>query len=68
MYARFLLTLNDLDEFGFQPGIDSSGYYRGNPNNAHYVLFERVLDELDISLEKRLSTFQPRALAVSASI
>jgi len=24
--ARFLLTLNDLDEFGFQPGIDSSGY------------------------------------------
>lgn len=31
MYARFLLTLNTLDEFGFKPGIDQNGYYRGNP-------------------------------------
>ncbi|MBW4572989.1 MAG: hypothetical protein KME31_34990 [Tolypothrix carrinoi HA7290-LM1] len=53
MYARFLLTLNDLDEFGFQPGFDEYGYYRGNPYNAHYPLFERVLDELRISLEER---------------
>lgn len=53
MYARFLLTLNDLDEFGFQPGCDQYGYYRGNPHNAHYPLFERVLDELGISLEER---------------
>lgn len=53
MYARFLLNLNNLDEFGFQPGSDLNGYYRGNPHNAHYPLFERVLDELRISLEER---------------
>lgn len=53
MYARFLLTLNDLDEFGFQPGFDQYGYYQGNPYKAHYPLFERVLDELGISLEER---------------
>ena len=53
MYARFLLTLNDLDEFGFHPGQDKYGYYRGNPHNAHYPLFERVLDELGISLDQR---------------
>ncbi|NJN88845.1 MAG: hypothetical protein HC881_24390 [Leptolyngbyaceae cyanobacterium SL_7_1] len=54
MYARFLLTLNDLDEFGFVPGVDHQGYYRGNPSGAHYPLFEQVLDELDVSLEQRL--------------
>lgn len=54
MYARFLLTLNVLDEFGFQPGIDRYGYYRGNPNAAHYPLFERVLDELEVSSDERL--------------
>lgn len=54
MYARFLLTLNDLDEFGFQPGLDKYGYYRGNPDFAHYPMYERVLDELGISLEQRL--------------
>jgi len=31
MAPRFLLTLNDLDEFGFRPGLDSNGYYRSNP-------------------------------------
>jgi len=54
MYGRFLLTLNDLDEFGFQPGLDKYGYYRGNPYNAHYPLFERVLDALGISHQERL--------------
>lgn len=62
MYARFLLTLNDLDEFGFQPGVDASGYYRGNPHQAHYPLFEQVLTELGISLEDRLA-YQPSAIA-----
>lgn len=62
MYARFLLTLNDLDEFGFQPGVDSSGYYRGNPNNAHYPLFEGVLDELGVSSEKRIA-YKPTEIA-----
>lgn len=56
MYARFLITLNDLDEFGFQPGADDkNSYYRGNPLIAHYPLFERVLDDLNISLEERQS-------------
>ncbi|BEP57066.1 MULTISPECIES: hypothetical protein [unclassified Variovorax] len=50
---RFLLTLNDLDEFGFRPGCDSEGYYRGNPAYAHYPLFERVLDEYGIGAQER---------------
>lgn len=53
MYARFLLTLNTLDEFGFKPGFDSSGYYQGNALGAHYPLYEKVLDELDISQAER---------------
>jgi hypothetical protein len=58
MYSRFLLTLNTLDEFGFKPGIDSDGYYRGNALGAHYPLYERVLDELDISQSGR-DQYQP---------
>lgn len=50
---RFLITLNDLDEFGFRPGCDKEGYYRGNPAYAHYPLFERVLDDYGITLEER---------------
>jgi hypothetical protein len=53
MPARFLLTLNDLDEFGFRPGTDSRGYYAGNPEYAHYPLFEAVCDDLGISLAQR---------------
>jgi hypothetical protein len=52
MYARFLVTLNNLDEFGFQPGVGEEGY-RGNPYNAHYPLFERVLDTLGTSVDDR---------------
>jgi hypothetical protein len=52
---RFLITLNDLDEFGFRPGLDAEGYYRGNPAYAHYPLFERVLDDYGISLQQRQS-------------
>jgi hypothetical protein len=52
---RFLITLNDLDEFGFRPGSDAEGYYRGNPAYAHYPLFERVLDDYGISLRQRQS-------------
>lgn len=53
MYARFLLTLNTLDEFGFKPGVDNSGYYRGNALGAHYPLYEEVLDELGIDRIER---------------
>ena len=62
MQARFLLTLNTLDEFGFQPGIDASGYYRGNPCYAHYPLFEQLLDSLEITLEAR-HEYVPSAIA-----
>lgn len=50
---RFLMTLNDLDEFGFRPGSDADGYYRGNPMYAHYPLFERVLDDYGITQAER---------------
>lgn len=55
MYARFLITLNDLDEFGFRPGLDKYGYYLGNPSQAHYPLFEKVLDRLGVSQQQRKS-------------
>jgi hypothetical protein len=40
---RFLITLNDLDEFGFRPGCDKEGYYRGNPAYAHYLCLNACL-------------------------
>ncbi|RRD58927.1 hypothetical protein EII20_00225 [Comamonadaceae bacterium OH2545_COT-014] len=52
---RFLLTLNDLDEFGFTPGLDSAGYFRGNPAYAHYILFEDVCESLSLSASIRQS-------------
>lgn len=55
MYARFLITLNDLDELGFRPGLDKYGYYLGNPSQAHYPLFEEVLDHLKVSQHQRIS-------------
>jgi len=53
MPARFLLTLNDLDEFGFRPGTDRLGHYAGNPEYAHYPLFEAVCDDLGLSVAQR---------------
>ncbi|WP_266156857.1 hypothetical protein [Dyella silvatica] len=55
LVPRFLLTLNDLDEFGFRPGLDVDGYYRGNPAYAHYPLFERVLDDYEVTQQARKS-------------
>jgi hypothetical protein len=60
--ARFLITLNGLDEFGFRPGLDADGYYRGNPAYAHYPLFERVLDDYGVSLEER-QAYEPSRYA-----
>lgn len=62
MAARFLLTLNILDEFGFRPGLDAEGYYRGNPRYAHYPLYEAMLDQLGITNEQRLS-YEPSPIA-----
>lgn len=53
--SRFLLTLNVLDEFGFQPGHDSADYYQGNPAYAHYPLFEDVLNDLGVTHQERQS-------------
>ncbi|WP_232426654.1 iron-containing redox enzyme family protein [Teredinibacter turnerae] len=50
---RFLLTLNILDEFGFTPDVGATGYYTGSPIYAHYPLFEKVLDSLDITASAR---------------
>lgn len=63
MIARFLLTLNVLDEFGFQPGTSSTHYYCGNPANAHYPLFETVLSELEISTQE-YQHYKPSQVAV----
>lgn len=62
MAPRFLLTLNTLDEFGFQPGLDQMGYYRGNPRFAHYPLFEKVLDALGVDHQQR-AEYVPSAIA-----
>lgn len=62
--ARFLLTLNVLDEFGFTPGADPSGYYRGNPAFAHYPMYEQVLVDLGIGKSQR-DDFVPSDLAES---
>lgn len=59
---RFLITLNDLDEFGFRPGLDADDYYRGNPAYAHYPLFENVLDDYGINQEER-SSYAPSRIS-----
>lgn len=59
---RFLLTLNNLDEFGFRPGLDSKNYFRGNPLAAHYPLFETVLDDLGTTDAER-EAFNPSEIS-----
>jgi len=56
MFPRFLLTFNVLDEFGFRPAADSDileNRHFGNPHNAHYPLYEAVLNDLNISDQQR---------------
>ncbi|WP_335953659.1 hypothetical protein [Acinetobacter higginsii] len=62
MFPRFLLTLNILDEFGFRPGLDQEGYYSGNPEYAHYPLFEDVLNDFGINESER-NIYQPSIIA-----
>lgn len=62
MFPRFLLNLNILDEFGFRPGLDQEGYYSGNPEYAHYPLFEDVLNDFDLSQSER-NDYQPSLIA-----
>lgn len=62
MFPRFLLNLNILDEFGFRPALDKDGYYSGNPQYAHYPLFEDVLNEFDLTQAER-NNYQPSIIA-----
>lgn len=62
MFPRFLLSLNIFDEFGFRPGADRDGYYQGNPEYAHYPLFEDVLNDFGVTEEERRS-YKPTNIA-----
>lgn len=62
MAARFLLTLNLLDELGFKPGVGAEQYFRGHPMAAHYCMFDSVLDELGVSSAQR-AAYRPSAEA-----
>ncbi|MEQ1191465.1 MULTISPECIES: hypothetical protein [Acinetobacter] len=54
MYPRVLLSLNILDEFGFRPGLDKDNYYLGNPEYAHYPLYEDLLNDYGLTeLDRR---------------
>ncbi|WP_204269106.1 hypothetical protein, partial [Klebsiella aerogenes] len=41
---------------------DKDGYYQGNPEYAHYPLFEDVLDDFEATEEERQS-YQPTEIA-----
>jgi len=62
MYPRFLLNLNNLDEYGFRPGLDQEGYYSGNPDYAHYPLFEDVLNDFGLTQAER-NEYPPSSIA-----
>ncbi|MBC6445524.1 MAG: hypothetical protein GDA50_08990 [Alphaproteobacteria bacterium GM202ARS2] len=50
MPARFLITLNLLDELGFQPG---NREYLGTPKHSHFLLFDQVIDQLGVDRATR---------------
>ncbi|EHU1441381.1 hypothetical protein A1Z85_RS11285 [Acinetobacter baumannii] len=62
MFPRVLLSLNVLDEFGFRPGLDLDSYYLGNPEYAHYPLYEDLLNDYGVSEEARRE-YQPSKIA-----
>jgi hypothetical protein len=53
MAPRVLIALNILDEFGYTPGVSNIGYYKGHHEYSHYVLYEKLLNELGISAQDR---------------
>ena len=60
-YARFLLTLNTLDEFGFYYKIGEPCYFQGTPQRSHLILFEELMTDLSITDEDR-RVFVPSAV------
>lgn len=62
-YARFLLTLNTLDEFGFHYQIDEPCKFQGTPQRSHLILFENLMSDLSITdLDRQL--FEPSAMTL----
>ena len=53
MPGRFLITLNILDELGFSPDTDNTGYYLGAPSQSHFLLFEKVLKQIGVNDEEK---------------
>lgn len=62
-YARFLLTLNTLDEFGFHYKIGEPCHFQGTPQMSHLILFENLMTDLGITDEDR-QVFQPSAMTL----
>lgn len=62
MFPRVLLSLNILDEFGFRPGTDQDNYYLGNPEYAHYPLYEDLLNDYGLNEQDRRS-YHPSKIA-----
>lgn len=62
MFPRVLLSLNVLDEFGFRPGLDLDNYYLGNPEYAHYPLYEDLLNDYGLSEQARRE-YKPSEIA-----
>lgn len=61
MFARFLITFNILDEFGFTFKLDQ----QITPLNAHFCLFKGVLKELNISEETvRIYEYAPESVSL----
>lgn len=52
-YARFLLTLNTLDEFGFYYKIGEPCNFQGTPQRSHLILFENLMTDMSISDDDR---------------
>ncbi|MEH6456954.1 MAG: hypothetical protein V7749_11560 [Cocleimonas sp.] len=52
-YARFLLTLNTLDEFGFYYKIGEPCNFQGTPQRSHLILFENLMTDMSITDEDR---------------
>ena len=50
MESRFLITLNIFDELGFWPGDNQ---YLGNPELSHFLLFDKVIEDLNVLNEER---------------
>lgn len=52
-YARFLLTLNTLDEFGFYYDSEKPVLFQGTPQRSHLILFENLMTDMGITDEDR---------------